>query len=168
MVRTEHCWRERACSMGVDGCSFSDWMTTFCWWVDVITWLSAALYCTVHTATPHRTIVLGRLGWMQQKYRHFASQSIDPKTKLRFSKWLRVIFVINSKYLRFSYCHFHWQPSLQHLQDCLGDFLPLHTRQHHVDDPVSLIWNSGVKLRRISFALWIFQKRFFELFEESP
>ena len=39
---------------------------------------------------------------------------------------------------------------------------------HHVGDPVSPGWNIGVKLRRISFALWIFQKRFFELFKESP
>ena len=96
-------------------------MTTFYYWGQIITWLSAALYST--QIQQDRTSVLGLDPPLQQKYRHFASQSIDLSTEERFLWELKVIFVIYCNYLHFSYCPFHWHPSLVHLQDCPGDFL---------------------------------------------
>ena len=86
-----------------------------------ITWLSAALYST--QIQQHCTSVLGLDPPLQQKYRHFASHSIDLSTEERFFRELKVIFVIYCKYLHFSCCPFHWHPSPVQLQDCPGDFL---------------------------------------------
>ena len=127
-------------------------------------WLSA-LYST--QIQQHCTSVLGLDPPLQQKYRHFASQSIDLTTEERFFGELKVIFVIYCKYLHFSCCPFHWHPSPVQLQDCPGDFLNKITIITWVIQYLSvrtLEWNyAGFHL-----LCGYFRKRFFDLFRESP